>query len=355
MNSLLLLGVLTGAEEDGTQDKPRILNIEPMISAECIGRYVDATLAEKMKRAPPEVGDLVHILEDPRVETYDLLGKDNKDPMTLQAVPLGIVTGIRNGFHVDEFSVEEGAERQDISGDFLAVRLLTDGGAGAIDSYVQAARCIPIQFLPKVSNDAIPSWKTDENNGTRRMTFGTPFADSDKLAIYGEGNLYLTAKSSPIKSTLPKGLPEDHFAREVWSFEAGMLFRLDDDNLLKKQTSKRGLAFAKEANNVDGTGNLMLLGLRTFKFDPLAEQVCGYLATNPDHGHVVMAYVTTSRDVVEYAKCVKNGTDLEGPTGPMVYECTRSPSENCLFRRCMISWVGRRKMIFSQRRFCIPS
>jgi hypothetical protein len=33
-----------------------------------------------------------------------------------------------------------------------------------------------------------------------------------------------------------------------------------------------------------------------------------------------MAYVTTGRDVGTYAKCKKNGTDIEGPKGPIIYE-----------------------------------
>jgi hypothetical protein len=99
------------------------------------------------------------------------------------------------------------------------------------------------------------------------MTFGVPFADSIEFKKYGEGNMYLTAKSAPGASVRHNNrLPQDEFARTVWSYEAGMLFRLDDE-LLKQTSSEKGLAFAKEANPKDGSGCLMLLALRTFKYD----------------------------------------------------------------------------------------
>jgi hypothetical protein len=64
------------------------------------------------------------------------------------------------------------------------------------------------------------------------MTFGVPFADSTVFKKYGEGNMHLTAKSAPGQSVRNnKRLPVDDFARTVWSYEAGMLFRLDDEVL----------------------------------------------------------------------------------------------------------------------------
>jgi hypothetical protein len=63
-----------------------------------------------------------------------------------------------------------------------------------------------------------------------------------------------------------KGLPEGDFALSVWSYEAGMLFHVDDGLLNNKASSQKGLDFAKEANPTDGSGQLMHLALRTFKY-----------------------------------------------------------------------------------------
>jgi hypothetical protein len=63
----------------------------------------------------------------------------------------------------------------------------------------------------------------------------------------------------------------------------------------------------------------MLLALRTFKYDLAAGEQCSYLAID-NALPVIMAYVTTARDVGAYAKCKKKGTDMIGPEGPIVYE-----------------------------------
>jgi hypothetical protein len=189
----------------------------------------------------------------------------------------------------------------------------------------QEDRLIPIGLFPKLSGDVIPDWPTPTGQrttptGLRRLTFGVPFAaDSTKFKKYGEGNMYLTAKSAPGASGRNNNrLPEDDFARTVWSYEAGMLFRLDDE-LLKQASSKKGLAFAKEANPTDGSGCLMLLALRTFKYDLATGEQCSYTAID-NALPVIMAYVTTARDVKAYVKCKKNGTDIEGLEGPIIYE-----------------------------------
>jgi hypothetical protein len=93
-----------------------------------------------------------------------------------------------------------------------------------------------------------------------------------------------------------KGLPEGDFALSVWSYEAGMLFHVDDGLLNNKASSQKGLDFAKEANPTDRSGQLMLLALRTFKYDTVTGESCSYTATG-DALTVVMAYVTTSHDV----------------------------------------------------------
>jgi hypothetical protein len=96
--------------------------------------------------------------------------------------------------------------------------------------------------------------------------------------------------------------------------------RLDPlrDTLLKR--NRKGLDFAKEANRPDGSGGLMLLALRTFKYDLMTGDPCTYTATG-NVLTVVMAYVTTSSDdVLAYTKCKKIGTDVEGSEGPMIYE-----------------------------------
>ena len=56
-----------------------------------------------------------------------------------------------------------------------------------------------------------------------------------------------------------------------------MLFHLDDE-LLKQTSSEKALAFPNEANPKDGSGRLMLLALRTFKYDLATGEQCSYLA-----------------------------------------------------------------------------
>jgi hypothetical protein len=62
----------------------------------------------------------------------------------------------------------------------------------------------------------------------------------------------------------------------------------------------------------------MLLALRTLKYDLAMGERCSYTAF-ANALTVVMAYVTTARDVEAYAKCKKNGTDMEGPEDPIIY------------------------------------
>jgi hypothetical protein len=215
-----------------------------------------------LKENPPEVGDLVHVYSDKTVTPYHLnLAKPAKNPNALQAVPLGIVTQASKPFqHVYDDECDRPEDEPDIH--LVAVRRLQDGDLGLHSLLYEDNRAIPISLFPKLCGDVIHDWPTPSGTqtiptGLRKMTFGVPFADSTVFKKYGEGNVYLTAKSAPGPSVKNNNrLPEDDFARTVWSYEACMLFRLDDE-LLKQTSSEKGLAFANEANPKDGSGCLI--------------------------------------------------------------------------------------------------
>ena len=284
-----------------------------------------ATLAKRLGENPPvvEEGDLVHIFSDDSQRPNFLVEvAKNKDPNALQAVPLAIVTKASTC----GWRLADGFE-EDPEGDIrvVAVRRLELGFDGAHRESVQEERIIPISLFPKwASCDVIHEWSTPSEQrrtpNLRKMTFGVPFVDSTVLTKYGGGNLYLTAKSSPgpdMKTS--KRLCEDDFALQVWSYESGMLFRMDDE-LLSQTKGERGNAFAKDANPPDGNGSLLLLALRTFKYDLATGEPCSYQRGDNNALHVIMAYVTTKRDAEAYAKCKKEGKDIDGPDGPIVFE-----------------------------------
>ena len=285
-----------------------------------------ATLAKRLGENPPvvEEGDLVHIFSDDSQRPNFLVEvAKNKDPNALQAVPLAIVTKASTC----GWRLADGFE-EDPEGDIrvVAVRRLELGFDGAHRESVQEERIIPISLFPKwASCDVIHEWSTpSEQRRTptdlRKMTFGVPFVDSTVLTKYGGGNLYLTAKSSlgPDMKT-SRRLCDDDFALQVWSYESGMLFRMDDE-LLLQTNGERGNAFAKDANPPDGNGSLLLLALRTFKYDLATGEPCSYQRGDNNALHVIMAYVTTKRDAGAYAKCKKEGKDIDGPDGPIVFE-----------------------------------
>jgi hypothetical protein len=293
-----------------------------MLTAAQIQEFVGPRLVEKVRKEPPRVGDLVHVFVDERAAFVDgtklTIYDSTSDPNALQGVPLGIVIK-----EVHETTVEDRVNRRqyelDVAVDpkFLAVRRLSDNKGLQDTEWFQLDRCISAVMLPKLTQDAISNWPTPA--GQRKLAFGVPFADSKEFLEYGQGNLYLTAKSSPGAGILSSGLPSDDFARTAWTYEAGMLFRLDDGLLNTKMSGQKALDFAKEANFTDGGGQLMLLGMRTFKYDLTTGDLCSYAATDNALA-VVMAYVTTASHVVAYARCKTKGTDVEGPTGPVIYE-----------------------------------
>jgi len=283
-----------------------------------------ASMAKSLNEHPPEVGDLVHIYHDDALPPYPLyFGKLTKYPNALMAVPLGIVTQPSRPFE-EQYDNECDRPAHDPAINCVAVRRLQDGDLGRNSLLFEDIRVIPIGLVPKRCGDVINEWPTPSGSrtmptGLRKMTFGVPFADSAVFLEYGEGNLFLTAKSAPGQSVRQNNrIPADDFAKSVWSFEAGMLFRLDDA-LLKLNFSDKGMAFAKEANPKDGSGNLMLLALRTFKYDLATGEQCSYLADDNALA-VVMAYVTTVSDVRAYALCRQKGLEIAGPDGPIVYE-----------------------------------
>jgi hypothetical protein len=140
---------------------------------------------------------------------------------------VGIVTKVSTPWPVEYLEDCDPPDYSEPDDNLVAVRRLTDGDLGVHSELYQEARLIPIALLPKLSVDAIPDWPTP--TGQRRMTFGVPFADSTEFEKYGEGNMYLTAKSAPGASVRDnKGLPQDDFARMVRSYQVGMLFCLDD-------------------------------------------------------------------------------------------------------------------------------
>jgi hypothetical protein len=296
-----------------------------MLKPDVIRDFISNTLLKKVLETPADNGDLVYVLSDPTAlndgsilnifkPLNSVLNTTTSTATDLQAVPLAVVTKAVHKIPVKDRVL--GRDEQDFSDDlgFVAVRRFTGGEDSEL---YQMARCIPIRFLPKLAQDAISVWPTPEGN--RKVSFGVPFADSKDLEDYGEGNLYLACKSAPHVSMGTKKLPSRHFALQVWTYEAGMLFRLDDSLLNRKACGPKGSQFAKDANPTEGGGNLMLLALRTFKYDTLTGEPCSYSSTE-DALTVVMAYVATSSSVVKYAKCLLRGTDVEGPTGPVIYE-----------------------------------
>jgi hypothetical protein len=181
---------------------------------------------------------------------------------------LGIVTQASKPFeHEYDNECDRPADDPDIY--LVAARRLHNGDLGLHSLLFEENRAIPISLFQKLCGDVIHDWPTPSGRwtvptGLRKMTFGVPFADWTVFKKYGEGNLFLTAKSAPGPSVRNNNrIPEDDFAKTVWSYEVGMLFRLDNE-LLKTTSSEKGLAFANEANPKDGSGSLMLLALRTF-------------------------------------------------------------------------------------------